>query len=428
MTNFEGLGLARPLLRALNEEGYESPTPIQAEAIPALLDGRDLMGVAQTGTGKTAAFALPLLHSFAADPVRAEPKTPRALILAPTRELAGQIHDSLRTYSRFMKLRTGVVYGGAPIRRQIETLNRGVHILVATPGRLVDLMNQKCVRLDGIETYILDEADRMLDMGFAPDLKKISDPMPQMRQTVLFSATMPKSVKALAQSILTEPVEVQIAPQSTTAEKIEQRVLFVARDNKRALIDHLLTDPAMERVLIFARTKRGADRIAKHLRNAGMGSDAIHGDKAQNARQRALKRFRDGSIRALVATDVAARGIDVDGLSHVINYDLPDDPENYVHRIGRTARGGAEGIALSLCDEDQRGLLFDIEKIIRQSVPVVEDHPFHEAAIANVRNPAQGNRPKRGGRGNGGGGGKPGQHRRRKGRPGGHRGSRKMAA
>ena len=440
MTDFAGLELARPLLRALSEDGYETPTPIQAQAIPALMQDRDLLGVAQTGTGKTAAFALPLLNSFVVHPARAVSRRPQALILAPTRELAGQIHDSLKTYGRYMKIRTGVVFGGAPIRRQIDMLNRGVHILVATPGRLVDLMNQNCVQLDEVDIFVLDEADRMLDMGFAPDLKKIAEPMPTERQTVFFSATMPKTVKTLAHSLLNNPVEVQIAPESTTAEKVEQKVLFVSRDNKRDLLDHLLTNDEMKRVLIFARTKRGADRISRHLRDKDVGADAIHGDKSQSQRQKALTRFKQGKIRALVATDVAARGIDVDGLSHVINYDLPDDAENYVHRIGRTARGGAEGVALSLCDEDQRGLLFDIEKMIRQEVPVIADHPFHEASIAIVSNPAKANRPKRGGGGGGGKrfggsrsgpprGGKP--HHRGKGgahRKGASRGKSRMAA
>ena len=383
MNSFLGLELAPPLLRAISDEGYTTPSPIQEKSIPVLLKGNDLLGVAQTGTGKTAAFALPLLHRIAATGNKSLPRRPRALILAPTRELAGQINDSLKAYGRNLPLRSLAVFGGASIRPQIKLLAKGVHIIVATPGRLLDLMNQGHIQLDAVEVFILDEADRMLDMGFIPDVKKITTALPQSRQTVMFSATMPKSIQGLADGLLKEPVRVEVSPGATTAEKVEQKVLFVAKEKKRALITELMTDKNIERVLVFTRTKHGADRVARHLDQSGIKSAAIHGNKSQNARQRALDSFRSGKIRALVATDIAARGIDVDGVTHVINFDLPNEPESYVHRIGRTARAGEKGIALSFCDHEERGYLRDIEKLIRQSVPVKEDHPFHAADIAN---------------------------------------------
>ncbi|MBT4700301.1 MAG: DEAD/DEAH box helicase [Rhodospirillaceae bacterium] len=383
MTNFEGLQLAQPILHAIADEGYTTPSPIQAKSIPPLLEGRDLLGVAQTGTGKTAAFALPLLHRLSKHAVKSRPNQPHALILAPTRELAGQIGDSLRTYARHLGLRSRVIFGGVSARPQIKVLNQGVHILVATPGRLLDLMNQRHVRLDGIEIFVLDEADRMLDMGFIRDVKKIEAALPKRRQTTLFSATMPKSVEGLAASLLNDPVRVEVAPAATTAEKVKQSVLFVPKDKKRALLSELLKDKSMERVLIFTRTKHGADKVARHLQQKGVSSDAIHGNKAQNARQRALNGFRAGNTRVLVATDIAARGIDVEGVTHVINFELPNEPESYVHRIGRTARAGQSGIAISFCELDERYYLRDIEKTIRQSVPVEYDHPFHSEEIAN---------------------------------------------
>ncbi len=393
MTDFSGLNLAQPILRAIADEGYTTPTPIQLKSIPPLCEGRDLLGVAQTGTGKTAAFALPALHRLAEDGGKnlGKPQSlkPRVLILAPTRELAGQIGDSLRSYGRHMRLRLAVVFGGTPIRPQIRTITQGVHVLVATPGRLLDLMNRGQLRLDGVETFILDEADRMLDMGFIHDVKKISAAVSANRQTVLFSATMPKSVAGLAGNLLNDPVRVEVAPTATTAEKVEQRVLFVQKSKKRALLDELLNDKSIKRVLIFTRTKHGADRVARNLHDSGVRSDAIHGNKAQNARQKALRGFRSGNIRALVATDIAARGIDVEGVTHVINFELPNDPESYVHRIGRTARAGADGIAISFCDRDERAYLRDIEKTIRQNVPVFEDHSFHAAEIANDPGPAK---------------------------------------
>ncbi len=382
MTNFAGLELAQPILRAISDEGYTTPSPIQGKSIPPLLQGRDLLGVAQTGTGKTAAFALPLLHHLAQNNKKAESRRPRALILAPTRELASQIADSLKSYGRHLHLRTGVVFGGSSIRPQIKALSHGLHILVATPGRLLDLMNQGHLRLDAIEVFILDEADRMLDMGFINDMRKITAALPKRRQTVLFSATMPKSVQGLVHDLMNDPVRVEVAPTATTAEKVEQRVLFVPKDKKRALLSELLNNQDIERVLIFTRTKHGADRVARHLHHSGVRSDAIHGNKAQNARQRALHSFRSGRIRALVATDIAARGIDVEGVTHVINFDLPNEPESYVHRIGRTARAGADGIAISFCDHDESAYLRDIEKTIRQSVTVIEGHPYHAPEIA----------------------------------------------
>ena len=391
MTEFAGLELAQPLLRAISDEGYTAPTPIQAKAIPPLLDGRDLLGVAQTGTGKTAAFALPLLHRLTQNGSKLQPIKPRALILAPTRELASQIGDSLRSYSRHMALRSTVVFGGVSIKPQIKALANGVHVLVATPGRLLDLMNQGKVRLDGVETYILDEADRMLDMGFIRDVKKITAAVPRRRQTALFSATMPKSVQGLADSLLIDSVRVEVTPAASIPEKVKQRVLFVPKDKKRALLGELMVDTDKSRVLIFTRTKHGANRVAKHLDQIGVEAAAIHGNKSQGARERALKNFRNGKLRALVATDIAARGIDVDGISHVINFDLPIEPESYVHRIGRTARAGATGIAISFCDPEECAYLANIEKVIRHAVPVDEDHSFHLAQIVQGPSPAKPN-------------------------------------
>ncbi len=396
MTDFTGLQLAQPILRAITDEGYTTPTPIQDKSIPPLLEGRDLLGVAQTGTGKTAAFALPLLHRLTEDAGKLQHRRPRALILAPTRELAGQIGDCLLSYGRHLGLRTSVVFGGIPIRPQIKALVQGVHVLVATPGRLIDLMNQGHLCLDAVEVFVLDEADRMLDMGFIRDVKKIAAALPRRRQTALFSATMPASVEGLAGGLLSDPVRVEAARQASTVEKVDQRVLFVPKDKKRALLGELLKDKEIERVLIFTRTKHGANRIARHLHQSGVQSDAIHGNKAQNARQRALMGFRTGRIRALVATDIAARGIDVEGVTHVINFELPNDPESYVHRIGRTARAGAAGIAISFCDHGERATLRDIEKIIRQRLPVIDDHPYHLAEIAGDLGPAAKHRRQRG--------------------------------
>jgi ATP-dependent RNA helicase RhlE len=406
MTEFTDFPLAKSILRAIAEEGYTTPTPIQEKSIPPLMEGHDLLGVAQTGTGKTAAFALPLLNRLGREAGKPDHRRPRGLILAPTRELAGQIHDSLRTYGRYLGLRTGVVFGGVSIRPQIKMMSQGVHVLVATPGRLLDLMEQDHIRLENVEVFVLDEADRMLDMGFIPDVRKIVSKLSMKRQTLMFSATMPGPVATLAATMLKDPIQVEVTPTATTVEKIEQRVLFVTKDKKRDLLVDLMNDDRIERVLVFTRTKHGADRVAKQLQKNGIEADAIHGNKAQNARQRALDAFKNGNIRALVATDIAARGIDVDGVTHVVNFDLPNDPESYVHRIGRTARAGATGVAIAFCDLDEKSLLKDIEKTIRQSVPVFEDHPYHSVEIANdpgtTKRPQQKQRQGQGQRGRGG--------------------------
>ena len=373
---FADFEFVEPIRLALETENYTIPTPIQAQSIPHLLAGRDLLGCAQTGTGKTAAFALPILNRLALSMRPVVPKKPRVLVLAPTRELAQQIDESFMTYGRGLKLRQAVVVGGVGYTPQQRALARGVDILVATPGRLLDLMGQGDVRLDGLETFVLDEADRMLDMGFLPAIEKIIAVLPKQRHSLFFSATMPPALMPLIQRLLKDPVKVEVAPQSTTAERVDHRVMFVSRDNKRALLEAVLSDSSVKRALVFSRTKHGADKIAKWLLLAGVSSDAIHGNKSQTARQRALYGFRDGRTRVLVATDIAARGIDIDNITHVINFDLPMEPENYVHRIGRTARAGAEGFALTFCDGEERGLLRGIERIINQRIHVVENHPF----------------------------------------------------
>ena len=385
MTDFSGLELIEPLRRALTAEGYTAPTPIQAQSIPHLLAGRDLLGVAQTGTGKTAAFVLPMLQNLAKRS-RGRPAAgrPRALILAPTRELAVQIGDSVRSYGRFLHLRGTTIFGGSPMGKQIRALAGGVDIVIATPGRLMDLLNRNKLRLDDVSIFVLDEGDRMLDMGFVKDVRKIADLVGSNRQTLLFSATMPTAVAKLAEGLLSDPVRVEVAPQSTTAERIEQRVLFVEKAKKRALLSNLLKDADISRALIFTRTKHGADRVAKHLAKGNVIVGVIHGNKTQGARQRALNGFKKGQLRVLVATDIAARGIDVDGVTHVINFDLPQDPDTYVHRIGRTARAGAEGKAISFCDAEERGYLVDIEKVTGKAVPVHTDHPFHAQEIADA--------------------------------------------
>jgi ATP-dependent RNA helicase RhlE len=390
VTSFSDLNLIAPIERALRAENYETPTPIQAQAIPHLLAGRDLLGVAQTGTGKTAAFALPILQRLAETRVAPAAKSARALVLTPTRELAIQIRDSFRAYGRHLPLRLAVIFGGVGQQPQVNALARGVDILVATPGRLLDLMGQRHVRFDGLSVFVLDEADRMLDMGFIHDVKRIIAALPKERQTLLFSATMPGDIARLADSILKQPVRVEVTPVASTAERIEQRVLFVDGAQKRSLLAEVLRDPAIARVLVFARTKHGADRIAKDLARQNTPAAAIHGNKSQSARQRALEGFRQGQVRVLVATDIAARGIDIDGITHVINYDLPNVPESYVHRIGRTARAGASGIALSFCSAEEQAFLRDIEKLTRRKLAVIEDHPFARRAPATPgpRHPA----------------------------------------
>ncbi len=377
-SNFSELGLADPIQRALNARNHLIPTPIQARAIPKLLSGRDMLGIAQTGTGKTAAFALPILHQLSQKPGGKSsrgPRSPRALVLAPTRELAIQIGDEFRAYSKYLHLRQTVIYGGVGQRPQVNALSRGVDIVVATPGRLLDLMNQRRLGLETIELFVLDEADRMLDMGFARDIRKIIAALPKMRQTMLFSATMPGDIARLAGDILIDPVRVEVTPQATPVERVEQRVYHVEAAGKVTLLADILDDPALSRVLVFARTKHRANRVAEQLVKRGIAADAIHGNKSQSARQRALKSFRAGSARVLVATDIAARGIDVDNVTHVINYELPNEPENYIHRIGRTARAGASGIALSFCDPAERAYLRDIERLIGSKLTLIGDAP-----------------------------------------------------
>ncbi len=378
--SFDSLGLADPLLRAVTGAGYETPTPIQSQAIPHLLDGRDLLGCAQTGTGKTAAFALPILHRLSHAGRATDRRGPRALILAPTRELALQIADSFRDYGRHLSLRIAVVFGGVGQGPQVEALRRNAEVVVATPGRLLDLIGQGHARFEALETLVLDEADRMLDMGFIDPIRRIIAVLPRRRQTLMFSATMPPEISKLAQSILVDPVQVSVAPVSRPAEGVTQWVLHVERANKRALLGEVLRDPAMKRVMVFTRTKHGANRVAEQLDRAGVRAAAIHGNKSQAARQRALTSFKQGQIRVLVATDIAARGVDIDGVTHVINFELPNEPESYVHRIGRTARAGASGVALSFCDPEERAHLRAIERLTRVPVKVVDNHPFAGAS------------------------------------------------
>jgi ATP-dependent RNA helicase RhlE len=382
MTSFSELALIEPIARALRAENYTIPTPIQAAAIPPLLDGRDLLGCAQTGTGKTAAFALPILQRLASDRRPAPRKGARVLVLAPTRELALQIGDSFAAYGRHLPLSRTVVFGGVGQGPQVSALARGVDVLVATPGRLLDLMEQGHAQLSTVEVLVLDEADRMLDMGFIRDIRKILAKLPARRQTLLFSATMPRDIAVLADQMLRDPVKVEVAAPATTAEKVDQWVLFVDRDNKRHLLAEMLKDPKMTRTLIFTRTKHGANRVTEQLSRMQVRAAAIHGNKSQGARQAALESFRSGQTRVLVATDIAARGIDVDGITHVVNYELPNEPESYVHRIGRTARAGARGIALSFCDREERAYLRDIERLTKQPLQVVADHPYRAAGGA----------------------------------------------
>lgn len=368
LTEFTDLGLAAPILKALAGEGYTTPTPIQAKAIPAVLAGSDLLGIAQTGTGKTAAFALPILHRLAADRRQAPRKGCRVLVLTPTRELASQIGDSFRTYGRHLRLSIAIVFGGVGHRQQIQSMAGGVDILIATPGRLLDHLSARTIALQNTEILVLDEADRMLDMGFVKPIRQIVSHLPVKRQTLFFSATMPEEIAGLAGAFLRDPVKVTVTPVSSTAERVSQRVIHIESQRKRALLAELLSDPGMSRTLVFTRTKRGADRVAKHLEDTGVPVAAIHGNKSQRQREIALEAFRKARIRVLVATDIAARGIDVDGVSHVVNYELPDVPEDYVHRIGRTARAGASGSAISLCDSAERNLLRGIERLTRQSI------------------------------------------------------------
>ncbi|MBO9566439.1 MAG: DEAD/DEAH box helicase [Niastella sp.] len=385
---FDQLSLQEPLLKALKETGYSTPTPIQEQSIPVVLQQKDLLGVAQTGTGKTAAFAIPVLQLLHGQQPQRGPRPIRALVLTPTRELAIQIEESFKTYGKYTGLNQMVIFGGVSQHSQVNTLRNGVDILIATPGRLLDLLNQGFINLQQLQLFVLDEADRMLDMGFIHDVKRIITRIPVKRQTLFFSATMPPEIAGLANTILKSPVKVEVTPVSSTAEKIAQQVYFTDKDTKRSLLIHVLENPAIERALVFARTKYGSDKIAKALVRAGIKADAIHGDKSQNARQHALNNFKSGKIRILVATDIAARGIDVDNLTHVINYELPNVPETYVHRIGRTGRAGTSGIAISFCDGEERAYLKDIQQLIKQSIPVVDEHPFHPAKTFVNQQPA----------------------------------------
>ena len=375
--SFDKLDLIDPIRQALKTEGYTKPTPIQEQTIPVILEHKDLLGCAQTGTGKTAAFAIPILQLLHAQ--TGDPKTKRvvkALILTPTRELALQIGESFSAYGKNLPLKNRVIFGGVPQKAQTDALRAGVDILVATPGRLLDLIDQKFVHLNDIKFFVLDEADRMLDMGFIHDVKKIIQKLPVKRQTLFFSATMPPEIVKLANTILTRPVKVEVTPVSSTANTIQQAVYFVDKSNKKSLLNHILKNDKVTSALVFTRTKHGADRVAKDVKKAGIEAEAIHGNKSQNARQRALSNFKEGKTRVLVATDIAARGIDIDDLSHVINYELPNIPETYVHRIGRTGRAGASGIALSFCDIEEKEYLKDIRKLISRDIPIIDEHPY----------------------------------------------------
>ena len=373
---FSELRLIEPILKAVESEGYQKPTPIQEKAIPSILKLKDLLGVAQTGTGKTAAFAIPMLQILHMRHLKVGKRAIKALVLTPTRELAIQIQDSFNAYGKTLPVKNLVIFGGVGQTPQVDALRRGVDILVATPGRLMDLINQRHISLADIEIFVLDEADRMLDMGFINDVKKIVAKLPEKRQTLFFSATMPKEIEKLANTILKDPVTVEVTPVSSTAETITQSVYFVDKPDKRKLLKHLLEELNIEHTLVFTRTKHGADRIARDLVRDGIKAAAIHGDKSQGARQRALGEFKDKKLRVLVATDMAARGIDIDDLLYVFNYDLPNIPETYVHRIGRTGRAGANGNAISFVDAEENEYLLDIHKLIKRTIPIVEDHPY----------------------------------------------------
>ena len=399
--SFETLGLSQPVLRALAQKNYSQATPIQMQAIPTLLKGRDLLGIAQTGTGKTAAFMLPSIDRLTAATRIPRPRACRMLVLAPTRELASQIAESASAYSRFARLSVTTAFGGVPIGKQRRALERGVDVLVATPGRLIDLVEQRMLSLREVEILVLDEADQMLDLGFIHALRQIVKWLPQQRQTLFFSATMPKAIKELADKFLTDPAEVRVAPAATTAERVDQFVSFVQQSEKQALLTIMLRAGFsergnMERVLIFTRTKHGADRVVKLLGGNGIAAAAIHGNKSQPQREKALAAFRSGEIRILVATDIAARGIDVSGVSHVINFELPNVAEQYVHRIGRTARAGAAGVAIAYCAEDERAYLRDIEKLTRQKIeiaPLPQNFVAEALRVKSTRAPVAADRP-----------------------------------
>jgi ATP-dependent RNA helicase RhlE len=390
---FKQLKLIGPLTNQLSSSGYDHPTPIQHQAIPHLLNGKDLLGIAQTGTGKTAAFVLPLLQNLHKNHKVPEKNTPRALILAPTRELAAQVGKSVGTYGRGLKLKYTVIFGGVGQSKQVSSLDRGVDILIATPGRLMDLMNQKHIDLSELEYFILDEADRMLDMGFMPDIKRIVQKIPEKRQTVFFSATMSPKVEKFANTLLTNPVKIEVTPQATPVERIEQKVLFVDRNKKDALLLELIRSKRLTRVLVFTKMKYRANKVAQFLTKKGIKAGAIHGDKSQSARVNALKNFKAGKLAVLVATDIAARGLDIRKISHVINYDMPMEAENYVHRIGRTARAGEEGASYSFCSEHEKGTLIEIEKLTKMKIPVMK-HEYHSASAESARGSSSGPRKK----------------------------------
>ena len=389
---FQDLNLLPQLQRAVADLGYAAPSPIQAQAIPPVLLGRDLIGCAQTGTGKTAAFAIPILQRLHGEAVTGR-RVIRALVLTPTRELALQIKESFDQYGKHLPLRNTVIFGGVGQAPQVEALQRGVDILVATPGRLNDLCNQGHIDLTRVEAFVLDEADRMLDMGFIHDVRRVIDRLPKKRQTLLFSATMPGEIAELSKKILVSPVRVEVTPQSTTVEAIEQRLYKVDRGNKKPLLEHILQDTSLDSVLVFTGTKHRADRVVKDLTRSGVPAMAIHGNKGQSARIKALESFKSGAIRVLVATDIAARGIDVSGLAAVVNYDLPNVPETYVHRIGRTGRAGRDGLAISFCDFDELAYLKDIEKLIRKTIPVVEANPWPMEVFEPREKPVRPPRP-----------------------------------
>lgn len=381
---FQDLKLIAPILKALEAVGYTTPTPIQEQAIPIIFRKNDLLGCAQTGTGKTAAFAIPILQMLSYSKVKTAKKNIRALVLTPTRELAIQIEENFNQYSKDLPLKSLVVFGGVGQQPQRDALKRGVDVLIATPGRLLDLYGQGYIDLKHLEFFVLDEADRMLDMGFIHDVKKLIKIIPEKRQTLFFSATMPPEIQKLANHILVDPIKVEVTPESTTAEKIQQEVYYVKKNDKKDLLIHVLKEKNINHVLVFSKTKHGADRIVKDLAKKNIQSAAIHGNKSQSARQNALKNFKDRTLRVLVATDIAARGIDIDELAFVINYDLPNIPESYVHRIGRTGRAGKDGQAISFCDEEEYAFLLDIQKSIRMEIPLVEKHPYalHISGVA----------------------------------------------
>lgn len=397
---FENLDIIKPIQKALQDEGYSKPTPIQAKSIPHLLEGKDLLGCAQTGTGKTAAFAIPILQRVYNEQKNSRgPRTIKAVVLAPTRELAIQIEESFTAYSQYMDIKSLVIFGGVSQNSQTRTLREGVDILIATPGRMLDLYSQKFINLSKVKYFVLDEADSMLDMGMIHDVKRIISHLPQVRQNIFFSATMPNEISKLANSIFKDPIKVEVAPVSSTTETVKQSMYFVSKKQKRALLIDLLKDKSIQSVLVFSRTKHGANKITTDLLKVGIEACAIHGNKSQNARQLALSNFKEGKIRVLVATDIAARGIDVDELSHVINYDLPEVAETYVHRIGRTGRAGHTGCAMSFCSMEERGYYKSIEKLINKKIPVIKDHPY-EASSNDVAEVVEKRNPRSNSRGN----------------------------